>query len=166
MRSRWIRGGLAGLAGGVAWLLGLIVFFGPAQAVLTDPALQSAKMLAAFAPGEGEPRTLASPAILVAGIFVIGCLWGLVYAGIASAWTASWWRRGLLFGLAGFTLMVPWFEFYLPWNVLREPALLVALELACWALVLLGVGVAIAGVDALLGRAHIPRKAAMRSSSA
>jgi hypothetical protein len=34
--------------------------------------------------------------------------------------------------------MVPWFEFYLPWNVLWEPAPLVAL--ACWAGVLLGVG--------------------------
>lgn len=46
--------------------------------------------------------------------------------------------------------MAPWFEFYLPWNVLREPAPLVVLELACWLGVMLLVGTAIAGVDAVL----------------
>jgi hypothetical protein len=155
--SRWIRGAVAGLAGGVAWLLGLAVFFGPAQTLLTNPELQSAKMLAAFAPGAEGPRMLEAPAIPVVGILGIGLLWGLVYAGIASAWAGAWWKRGLAFGLVGFTLMVPWFEFYLPWNVLREPAALVVLELVCWLAVLLLVGVAIAGVDAL-GRRRSGRR--------
>jgi hypothetical protein len=65
---------------------------------------------------------------------------------------SSRWRRGLRFGFVGWLLMAPWFEFYLPWNVLREPAPLVALELACWAAVLLGVGLAISGVEAALRR--------------
>lgn len=46
--------------------------------------------------------------------------------------------------------MVPWFEFYLPWNVLREPASLVALEMLCWAGGMLLVGVTIAGVESAL----------------
>jgi hypothetical protein len=145
-----MRAAAAGLAGGVAWFLGLAAVFGPAQAILADPALQSAKMLAAFAPGEGGPRHDASPAILIVGILGIGVLWGLVFGGVASTWKGPWWRRGLLFGLVGFVLMVPWFEFYLPWNVLREPAALVALELACWALVLQGVALTIAGIEVLL----------------
>lgn len=65
---------------------------------------------------------------------------------------APWWRRGLRFGLLSWILMVPWFEFYLPWNVLREPAALVALEMLCWAGVLLLVGITIAGVEAALRR--------------
>lgn len=41
--------------------------------------------------------------------------------------------------------MVPWFEFYLPWNVMHEPATLVLLEAALWLAVLLTVGLAVAG---------------------
>jgi hypothetical protein len=40
--------------------------------------------------------------------------------------------------------MVPWFEFYLPRNVMREPAALVLLEMVLWLGVLLVAGLAIA----------------------
>lgn len=154
--SIWFRGAIAGLAGGIAWLIGLVIFFGPAQGLLTDPGLQSVQMLAAFS-GEPPPRTVASPGILVLGLLTIGLLWGCVYASLARAWADSWWRRGWRFSLVAWVLMVPWFEFYLPWNVLHEPAPLVLLELACWAGVLLVVGAAIAGVEqALRPRAVAP----------
>lgn len=42
--------------------------------------------------------------------------------------------------------MVPWFEFYLPWNMMHEPAPLVLLEMALWLGVLVVAGLAIAGV--------------------
>ena len=42
------RGLISGLAGGSAWLGAMRVFFGPAQAILTNAALQSAKFNAAF----------------------------------------------------------------------------------------------------------------------
>ncbi len=153
--SAWLRGAVAGAAGGVAWLVGLILLFGPAQAVLTDPTWQSAKLLAAFAM-EPAPRTAEAPWLLVVGVLGIGVLWGWVYVWIASGWSGSWWRRGLRFGVVGWVLMAPWFEFYLPWNVLREPELLVALELLCWAGVLAGVGLAISGMDAILRRGRRP----------
>jgi hypothetical protein len=41
--------------------------------------------------------------------------------------------------------MVPWFEFYLPWNVMLEPMPLVLLEVLCWLIVQLLVGLALAG---------------------
>ncbi len=156
--SSWFRGALAGLAGGIAWLVGLMLCFGPVQGLLADPDLQSAKMLAAFG-GEPPPRTVEAPWILVAGLLGIGVLWGWVYAGLARGWDLPWWRRGLRFSLVAWVLMVPWFEFYLPWSVLREPAPLVALELACWAGVLLLVGAAIAGVEQALRPPRLSRAA-------
>lgn len=148
-KSLLVRGVLSGLAGGVAWMLALTVVFTPAQLLLADPDLQSAKMLSAFA-AEPLPRTAAQPLILPAGLLVIGAVWGLVYAHLAQGWTVAWWKRGLRFALVAWALMALWFEFYLPWNVLLEPAPLVLLELACWACVIACVGLAIAGVDAAL----------------
>lgn len=149
--SPWVRGLLAGLLGGIAWFLGIVLFFGAAQGLLTDPDLQSAKMLDAFT-SEPLPRTNEAPWLLIAGLLGIGALWGWTYVWLSSAWPGAWWRRGLRFGVVAWVLMIPWFEFYLPWNVLHEPAALVALELVCWAGVVLGVGLAVAGTDALLRR--------------
>ena len=42
-------------------------------------------------------------------------------------------------------MAIPWFEFYLPFNVMREPLPLVALELVCWFLVLQLVGTTVGG---------------------
>ena len=141
---------LAGLAGGLAWRVGLLQIFGPAQSLLADPTLQSAKMLGAFAPGANAPRMYAAPQVLWMGLLSIGVAYGWAYAAATSAWRGPWWRRGLGFGLLSWTLMTLWFEFYLPWNVLREPAPLVALELGCWLGVHLLVGGTIAGVYRLI----------------
>lgn len=146
----WVRGMVAGIAGGIAWRLGLRLIFGPAQSLLADPSRQSAKMLGVFAPGPDAPRMYADPSIVWIALIAIGIVWGWWYVWLSRPWRVSWWVRGLCFGGLVWTLMVPWFEFYLPWNVLREPATLVALELACWAGVMVTVGCTIAGVDAAL----------------
>ena len=144
-----LRSTLCGLAGGVAWTIGIALFFGPAQSILGDPAHQSAKFLDAFTQ-EPRPRIDEKPLLMVLGLAAIGILWGWVYTWIAAAWHHAWWRRGLRFALLSWALMVPWFEFYLPWNVLREPFPLVALEMLCWAGVMTCVGLAIAGADHLI----------------
>lgn len=144
-----MRGLIAGLSGGVAWFIGILIFFGPAQMILTNPDFQSEKMLNAFT-AEPLPRTSEAPWLLIIVLLSIGVLWGWVYVWLSNAWSGAWWKRGLQFGVVGWVLMVPWFEFYLPWNVLWEPALLVALELACWAGVILCVGLTIAGVESVL----------------
>lgn len=150
-----IRGAVAGLAGGVAWFVGLLLFFGPAQLILADPQLQSEKMLAVFH-DEPLPRIAAMPWVLIIALLCIGMMWGWVYVWLTQSgglWSdRPWWRRGLRFGVVSWVLMVPWFAFYLPWNALLEPTLLVLLEAACWAGVMLTVGVTIAGVDNLLRR--------------
>ncbi len=147
--TRWIHGIIAGLTGGIAWFIGIVIFFSPAQLILSNPDFQSEKMLNAFT-ADPLPRTGEAPWILIVGLLSIGSLWGMVYVWISKTWTGSWWKRGLQFGIVGYVLMVPWFEFYLPWNVLHEPALLVAVELVCWAGVLFCVGLTIAGVESVL----------------
>ncbi len=147
----WLRSSMAGLAGGLAWYVGMLVIFGAVQSILTDPNLQSTKMMAAFT-NPPYPRTSETPAILLIGLATIGLFWGWVYTVIARAWSVPWWQRGVRFAALSWALMVPWFEFYLPWNVLKEPAALVALEMLCWAGVLLLVGMTIAGVETALSR--------------
>ena len=142
----WLRGLIAGLAGGITWYFAMVAFFGPAQAILTNPDLQSAKVMAAFN-SSPIPRVNGSFWLLPIGLVCINILWSLVYIWISSGWPGPWWRKGLRLGVVGWVFMVPWFEFYLPWNVLHEPAPLVALELACWAGVILCVALSIAAVD-------------------
>jgi hypothetical protein len=137
---------LAGLAGAIAWLAGIAIFFGPAQGVLANPGYQSAKFLQAFAQIEPLPRMAARPWILPLGLVLIGIVYACVYSRIRGALGNGVLARGLRFGLVAWALMAFWFEFYLPWNVMHEPFLLALLELALWLLVLSLVGVAIAFV--------------------
>ncbi|MFN0149753.1 MAG: hypothetical protein ACKVU1_03455 [bacterium] len=134
-----------GLAGGVAWLAGMLALFGPAQALLANPELQSAKFLAVFGSIEPLPRIASAQWILPAGIFVIATIYSLVYRLVRGAFARDTLAvKGAKFGVAAWALMAPWFEFYLPWNAMWEPWPLVALELALWLGVMLLVGLAIA----------------------
>lgn len=146
---------LGGLAGAVAWWAGLLLVFGPAQALLADPSLQSAKFLAAFMEPP-LPRMARNPEILAVGLLLIALIHAAVYATLRPKLNGGVWRRGATFGLIAWALMVPWFEFYLPWNVMLEPWPLVLLEVACWLAVMLAVGASIAlahaGVDRLVTR--------------
>ena len=141
--ASWARAALAGAAGGVAWLVGIGLFFWPVQGILTDPSHQSAKFLAAF--GEPPlPRIADLPWLLPVGLVIVGTASGLAYHLQAGSGTGSVWRRGRRFGLLAWLVAIPWFEFYLPFNVMREPVPLVMLELLCWFLVLQLVGTTIA----------------------
>lgn len=141
----WPRAALAGAAGGVAWNAGFAAFFLPAQGILGDPDLQSAKFIAVFATLEPLPRMAAAFWILPLGLFVLGFIYGVVYAVIARGLPGrNWLSRGLSFGIVAWALAFTWFEFYLPWNVMHEPAPLVLLELGLWLLVMLTVGLSAA----------------------
>jgi hypothetical protein len=138
-----------GVAGALAWFSGITVIFGPVQAILADPAQQSAKFLAAFAEPP-LPRMAEGPEVLLAGLFVVALIHASVYAWLEGKLAGNVLGRGLAFGLVAWALMGPWFEFYLPWNVMREPLPLVLLELFCWLVVQLLVGIAIASAFRLL----------------
>lgn len=140
-----LRATAAGLAGGLAWIVGLMVFFGPAQAILANPAFQSQKFLYVMGQLEPLPRTAEVWWLLPVVLLAIGILYGIAYHFVRRAFPDSpWWSKGLKFGLLVWVIMVPWFEFYLPWNVMHEPFMLVMLEMALWLAVMLTVGITVA----------------------
>lgn len=146
-RSTTVRWALvAGLAGGTAWFVSMMLLFGPAQAILSNPEFQSAKFLYIAGQLEPLPRIAEAPWLLPLGLLLIGMIYGIVYRFVRPALTGSWWEKGIKFGLVAWVLMVPWFEFYLPWNMMHEPALLVLLEMVLWMGVLAAASLAMAGV--------------------
>jgi hypothetical protein len=149
MRALRILAG--GVAAAAAWWMGIVLVFGPAQSLLADPARQSAKFLAAFTQPP-LPRVAERPEALAWGLLLVGLIHAATYDWLAGRLPGSLWRRGLTFGAIAWALMVPWFEFYLPWNVMREPLSLALLEALSWLVVLLGVGLALAAVHAGFGR--------------
>jgi hypothetical protein len=143
MRTKLRRWPLMALAAGAAWWAGYAALLTPAQAILLDPALQSAKFLAVVVDLPPPARATGAEWMLPAAFLVIGALQALVFAFIAPALPRARVKRGLAFAAIAWALCFPWFEFYLPWNVMREPGALVALELALWAGVMIVVGLAI-----------------------
>ena len=144
-RSLLFRFPLAVLAGTIGWLLGSTLSFVPAQAILADPSVQSEKMIAIFATLEPLPR-ITAPWQMILLVGVVSLFLTLAYRLARPNPVDPWWRRGIGFGSLAWLLMVPWFELYLPWNVLHEPMLLVLLEAACWWITLTcaGLGIALA----------------------
>lgn len=133
----------SGLIGGGAWIIGMILFFGPAQTILADPELQSAKFKAVMEQIEPLPRMSGNFWIIIVGLLLIGVIYSMVFFFIGPRLSGSNFQKGVKFGLMSWALMVPWFEFYLPWNVMHEPLTLVLLEVFCWSLVMLLVGISI-----------------------
>ncbi|MFA0814071.1 DUF6789 family protein [Microbulbifer epialgicus] len=146
----FIRVFLSGVAGGVAWVLGMLIFFGPAQTILADPQLQSAKFLTVVKQMEPLPRMADNLWVGVLGLLMIGVIYGIVFSFIESLMSGKSLIKGVKFGAISWALMVPWFEFYLPWNVMHEPLVLVILEALLWACVLQLVGISISLTSNLL----------------
>lgn len=139
----FIRIFVSGLSGGIAWIAGMWLFFGPAQRILADRELQSAKFVTVMEQLEPLPRIAGNMWIIFVGLLVIGIIHSIVFSIVAPGFSGNSVQKGVKFGFISWALMIPWFEFYLPWNVMHEPVLLVLLEALCWALVLLLVGITI-----------------------
>jgi hypothetical protein len=119
-----------------------MLLFGAAQGVLAHPDMQSAKLNAVYSMPP-PPRIAVDPWLLPVGILMIALVHAATFAYIRSALPRGLVRRGIAFGCVAWALLVPWFEFYLPWSLLLEPSLLVLLEMAVWAGIMLMVGIAI-----------------------
>jgi hypothetical protein len=138
---------LSGLVGGIVWWLGMVIIFGSVQFILADPIVQSAKFNAVFQTLAPLPRSSTNPWIVPLGLMAFALIDAWIYSIIRSAFGPTILKRGAFFGLILFLVMTPWFEFYLPWNVMWEPAPLVALEVLCWFGVMQLVGQAIAQIQ-------------------
>jgi hypothetical protein len=103
---------LAGLAGGVAFVLGTVVTFAQLagsrrgqQGLLFDPDTQSEKVIAVWKQLEPLPRVIETPVVILGGVVVFGIAYAFVYRSVAAAWSVGVhrraWRLALVIWLAG-----------------------------------------------------------------
>lgn len=129
----------AGLAGGVAFVLGTFVTFRllggsrkGAEGLLFDPDTQSAKVIAVWKEMEPLPRVMETPPVILGGLLLFGVGYAFLYRSVAPAWRAGLharaWRLGLIVWLA--TVFA---EFMGPFNVLHQPLTLSVVAWAMWA---------------------------------
>lgn len=139
-----------GICASVVWIAGLVIFFSPAQYFLADPTYQSRKFLEVFSIIEPLPRMEVQPVAFITGFILVGIALSWAYVLLDRWIQGSTYKKGLRFGLVAWLIAFPWFEFYLPWNVMHEPILLVLLELGLWLLVMTGVSITLAYVHSWL----------------
>jgi hypothetical protein len=116
------------------WYAGLNIFFGysGAQSILANPKYQSQKMLDIFFKMQPPARDAESTWPLVEGFFVTGLFMAIALNIINSKLRGHWLKKGFVLGCTAWMLVIPWFEFYLPYNLMREPFLLVLFECLLW----------------------------------
>lgn len=104
--ARPLRILVGGAAAALAWWIGVIVVFGPAQGILADPGRQSAKFLSAFTQPP-LPRMAERPEVLPLGLLLVGTIYACTYEWLGARLPGSRRRKGLTFGLIAWALMVP-----------------------------------------------------------
>lgn len=134
---------LGAIVGAVGWQAGFTLFFGPIQGYLGDPALQSAKFISMFA-DDPRPWTSEIAWLMPVALLVISLFYSIAYGIVRPALPGSGLKKGLLFGFLLFAIASTWFEFFTPFNLMREPLPLVALELVAWYLTMTAAGLAFA----------------------
>ena len=133
-----LRKVFAALTAGAVWYFAFNLCFvwSGAQNILGDPARQSAKFIKAFVEYQPLPR-MVDITILWKGFFLCGLLSSIAFLLVGNNNKHVWWKHALRFGAIHWLLMIPWFEFYLPYNVMNEPLSLVFFETAIWLAVLM-----------------------------
>jgi hypothetical protein len=126
----------------LAWRAGLRIFFvyTGAQKILSSPHYQDQKMLDVFFHLKPAPRVAEHSWLLLEGFFVTGFFMAVALSVINAGLSGSWLKKGLVMGGIAWMLVIPWFEFYLPYNVMHEPPALVVFEGLLWLGVMLLVG--------------------------
>jgi len=141
MRSSIFRTLLAGLAGGAALNLVMLLTFRligfgwDGNGILLDPSIQSHKLIAVWTQIEPIPLAVSRPAPIIVGLLLFGVGHSFIYRWLAPAWPlgikARAWRMAALL----FFLSFLFFEFFTPFNMFGEPLLLITLELTFWVII-------------------------------
>ncbi len=150
MKRSMMRTVLAGLAGGAAMNLAMVLTFRAigfgwdgGGILLTSP-MQSSKLIAVWTELEPLPLVVVKPAPIIVGLLLFGIGHALIYRWLSVAWPPGVVLRALMLaGLLFFMTFLFW-EFFTPFNQFGEPLPLVALELCFWALIALAESFAIA----------------------
>jgi hypothetical protein len=147
-----IRTALAGIAGGVAMNITMLLTFRllgfgwTGNGILVNPDLQSSKLIAVWKEIEPLPLVVAHPAPIITCIVFFGIVHAFVYRWLSPAWPSGVLRRGLRMASLIFFLVFLFWEFFTPFNLFGEPLPLIGLELVFWALIALADGLVIATV--------------------
>jgi hypothetical protein len=106
--------------------------------ILSDPTIQSPKVITVVETLEPLPLMRTAPYIVFAGWtgFLIG--WAFLFKHISVLWPPSYWTRLWRLALLIWFFSFCFFELMGPYNLLAEPLPLVALELLFWAICALG----------------------------
>lgn len=134
----------AGLAGGVALNLGMLLTFRligfgwHGGGILLDASIQSPKLIAVWTDLEPLPLIVANPAPIVVGLVLFGVGHAFVYRWLSPAWPPGIGARALRLGGLIFFMAFLFWEFFTPFNQFGEPLALIGLELLFWAVVALG----------------------------
>lgn len=133
------------LSFGPIWWAIILVFFimSGAQSFLGNPEYQSEKFIQVFAVLEPLPRMAGNSYFIWIGMFIVGLFPAAVFLYLNKLLPGNWWQRGLKYGLIHWALITPWFEFYLPYNTMHEPLMLVLLECVLWFFVAISLGLII-----------------------
>jgi hypothetical protein len=129
----------AGLAGGVAFVLGTFLTFAQLsgsrrgeEGLLFDPDTQHEKVIAVWKQLEPLPRVIETPAVILLGMVAFGIAYAFVYRSVASAWPAGIHRRAWRLALV-IWLATVFSEFIGPFNVLHQPLQLSVVAWGFWA---------------------------------
>jgi hypothetical protein len=139
MNRNFVRTIAAGLAGGLAFILGTFLTFAQfggskrgQQGLLFNPATQHPKVIAVWKEIEPLPRVIENPPVIVAGMLLFALAYAFVYRSIASAWPAGvrprGWRLAVIVWLS--TLFS---EFMGSFNVLHQPLRVSVIAWSFWA---------------------------------
>jgi hypothetical protein len=102
---------VAGIAGGVAFVLGTFLTFAQFsgsqrgdEGLLFDPDTQHPKVIAVWKQIEPLPRTIETPAVILLGMVAFGIGYAFLYRSVASSWPTGIhsraWRLALVVWLA------------------------------------------------------------------
>jgi len=124
----------AGIAGGLAFIiLTFVTFVLIGHGPLSNPGLQSPKVLAVLNELEPLPLFATKPHVIFLGYLLFSISHALLFRSVADAWPEGAAPRIWRLALVGWSLSYLFFEFLGPFNLLGEPLGLVALELCFWA---------------------------------
>jgi len=149
MTQRFWRTGLSGVLGGVvfSWLSGLTFYdLGVRPGILFNPAIQSPKVIALLQT-RPLPLMLTTPYVVFAGWTVVLIGYAFFFNHVSVLWPQGYWSRWWRLALLIWFFSLLFFEFQGPFNLLREPVLLGALELGFWAVCALGAAAVIVAMN-------------------
>lgn len=143
---------LAGLAGGLAFNLAMLLTFRltgfgwNGDGFLLNTDWQSAKLIAIWTKLEPLPLVVNRPETILPVLVLFSIGHAFVYRWLAPAWPDGVVPRALRYGGLTFFLTFAFWELFTPVNMFGEPLWLVAIELVFWATIAFAEAFAIAWV--------------------